>query len=63
VAEIMHDPRLDLANERVELEVGRGPVDLERREEVERPIAEIEVTGVDVSEAEMQRGRCERRCW
>ena len=61
VAEIPDHSRLDLLDERVELEVRRCSVDLERGGEVEGAVGKVEMTSVYPSEAEMERGGCERR--
>lgn len=62
VAEIMDDPRLDLGEERIELEVRCGPVYLKCREEVEGPVGEVEVASVHVSKAEVKGGGCNGWC-
>lgn len=62
VAEVVDETRLDLGDEGVELEEGRGPVDLEGGGEVERPVREVQVAGVDPAETEVQSCGCEGWC-
>lgn len=71
VAEVVDESRLHFRDERVQLQVGGGAVNLKGRGEVEGAVGEVEMAGIDPAEAEMKGGGSEWRgrkvnvggCW
>ena len=62
VADIVYYPRLDFLDERIELKIRSGSMDLKRCEEVKSPVRKVKMAGIYVSQAEVEGCRCERWC-